>query len=960
LHYAPTVGLFGRRVASSSTIAVLLFAVASCSSNQQVSVIRSQQDELTQFDTGERIADDPLTTVTVLDNGLTVFIRENDQPGFQADLRLVINAGSANQTDEQSGVAHFLEHMLFNGTTKYPGNELTETLRSFGMAFGADVNAYTSFDETVYSLTVPTRQDDKLALGVDVLAQWLGEATIDPDEVVDERGVVLSEWRERAQSFSGREFDAFSAMYLENGTFADREPLGTEDAIRNMDAEPLRRFYDDWYRPDNAAVVIVGDIDGDEALELVTEAFGSLQPRSESLPPYSPSLTLSATPRAVVLLDPDAQTAYAEIALPFASTEPTAGTPDERRGGILESVVYSMIDTRLNEDITRGVVDFVDAGTSSNTLVRPLYAPYVYMSGPAEALNSGIETLAVELARAAEFGFDQAEFDRAIRSGLAGVEADFGRSASRSDAELADAAVGSFLGGWPNPSAKLERDLATSIYESLTVEEANEAFAAVFESAVPYLYVSAPESMANPPTEASLIALLDDVANRDLEPREATDEAFTELMRAPAPVTESSTKDLQSGPFLDPVQLTFPNGAVVILNPTSIEDDSVSVIASSPGGISLVDDDRIWDAYAATSVMTSGGLGELDAVQVQQVLSSSTLSLSAYIDYTEEAFVASSSTGDLEQVFQVMHLLMSQPKADKVALDNWVESVQPLIDDPTADPELAGDIAFTDARYGDELRYKTLPTQAQLDAVDLADVEAVFGERFANVGDWVFAVSGDFSMKTVTDLARRYIGSLPATNVTESFVDYLPDAPSEAVRVDVTAGTGELGSLTVLHSAPSTDALLDPIYADLLSSVLTNRLTDEVREALGASYSPGASVYAMQEPDQIVEIYVSVSGDPEGLDELSAVVQRLLDDIGSGGISEAEFDDALAELKRQYDLFDNESLATVLAASVADDKVYSAFIDARDTLSEATLAALRTFAERVVTDAPIEVRVTGA
>jgi zinc protease len=932
--------------------------MAGCSADQGVTAIRSVPAAGVLPNADERVADDPLTQVSELDNGLTVYLRQNEQPGGQAEMRLVVNAGSARQSDDQSGVAHFLEHMLFNGTAKYPGNELIDTLRGFGMEFGADVNAYTSFDETVYSLTVPTDNPSNLIDGVGVLAQWLSAATLDPDEVIAERGVVLSEWRDRDQSFSGREFSAAEQMYLSVGSYAGRAPIGTEEAINSMTVEPLRRFYDDWYRPDNAAVVIVGDIDIDEVLDLVTEAFGDLAPRGDSPPLTELGVELADSPQATVVLDPDAQTGYGEIALPFAGSEQPGGTVGELRAGVLESLVYAMIGTRLTDDITRGEAPFVDAGISDNSFVRPLYAPYFYVSSPPDQLVASMDALAVELERAARYGFDESELDRARRGALAGVEASFDSSSSRGDSELADNAVQSFLLGTPNPSPRVQRDLFSAAYDSITLAEVSDAFESIWSNAVPYTFVSAPDSMTDAPTTESLVALLADVRTRDIEPREVVTDIVRELMEPPAPVVEESTTSLKNGPFLDPVQLTFPNGAIVVLNQTEIVKDSVSMAASSPGGISIVPDDKVWDAFASTTVMTTGGLGELDAVEVQQVLADSTAQVTPYIGDVDEGFTGSSSSDDLEQMFQIIHLLMTRPRADQVALDSWVSSVQPYVDDPTTDPDLAGNIALYQARYGDDVRYTQVPTAEQFAAVDLADVSAVFSERFSNASDWVFALSGDFSIKTATDFARRYIGSLPATGVVEQYVDRQADAPTDEVRVDVASGTGDKGSLTLLYTARSIDSKLDPIMSGLLEIIVTNRLTDQVREELGASYSPYASMRASVDPDLIVETYVSVSGDPQGLDELTTVVRQLIEEIGRGTFTSGESDDAQADLARQYDLYGNERLASALVAAAIEPRLYQQFLDAPGELAAISIEELRTFARRVLTGPAIEVRVT--
>ncbi|HUV19959.1 MAG TPA: pitrilysin family protein, partial [Ilumatobacteraceae bacterium] len=233
---------------------------------------------------------DPAIVIGELDNGLRYFIRDNDNPGRRVEMRLAVDAGSALEDDTQDGGAHFLEHMLFNGTEEFPENELIAVLRSFGAGFGADINAYTSYDETVYQLTMPTDDPTVVDTGLDVLEQWLSAATIDQAQVEAERGVVLDEWRGSAATSSGRIFNALEELFLSGSPYEDKDPIGSDEAIATTDAEPLRAFYDDWYRPDNAAVVVVGDIDTGTIEDGIVDRFGPIVARGTS--PVRPELTV--------------------------------------------------------------------------------------------------------------------------------------------------------------------------------------------------------------------------------------------------------------------------------------------------------------------------------------------------------------------------------------------------------------------------------------------------------------------------------------------------------------------------------------------------------------------------------------------------------------------------------------------------------------------------------------------
>ena len=946
-----------KRLWTVAGLLVVLGGLAGCAATSSgLQAISSNTPAVTT----EEIQTDPEIREFTLENGLTVYLRANDRPGLSAEMRLAVNAGSAQESADQAGTAHFLEHMLFNGTTQYPKNKLIDTLREFGMEFGADVNAYTSFDETVYQLTVPLDNQANLEVGVSILAEWLGEATLDDEQVIGERGVVLDEWRQSDQTFEGRQYKASEQMYLAGSAYEGRSPIGNDTAISAMTTEPVRRFYDDWYRPDNAAVIIVGDFDLDAVDLLVRQAFDPVAPRATA--PQRPELSIGPfdSPRATVLLDPDAQLGYAEVALPAQSVKHdkiNLFSTAELRESVVDGLALEMISTRLADDVTRGGVSFTSAGQTDDSFVRPLFAPAVYVSSTPDGLRASTDALLEELFRAARDGFDSSEFERALRGRRSNLEDTYQRRATQADGDFAEGLIDYFLIGNALPDAESYRTTFTAIYDSVSVAEISAAFSEKWNNSAPYVFVSAPDAMPDPPTTDGLLASLLDLSKRDIPTRTFDTVVVDQLMTSPAPVAETTEIQLARGPLLEPTQLTFPNGAIVILNQTDIANDSVAFDSWSPGGLSLVEDSDVWAAQAATSVVAQSGLGELTALQVRDLLASSSVDMYPYVDQTREGFTGTSSSADLEQLFQSVYLMMTDPHADRAALEQWVSSIQPFVDDPLGDPDQAGYNALSDARYGSEIRFAALPTVEMLGAIDLTSIERVFRERFTNASDWVFAVSGDFDVDTVTDLARRYIGTLPSTGAKETFVDKQPDPPAGGTTREVKAGTGAKGTLLMLYAGELNDAQLDPILSDLLTVVITNRLTDDVRERLGASYSPQAYVSPSTEPDPTIETFIQVSGDPQGLQELSTVVRALLSEIGATGPSLQQFNDAVADVSNQYDYYSNEQLAGVLLTAIDEKPNYQWFVDRSETLLRLTPADLAAFAARAISANYVEVQV---
>jgi zinc protease len=906
------------------------------------------------------VPDDPDVRILTLTNGLTVYLRANDHPGGSAEMRLAINAGSGQEDPDQSGTAHFLEHMMFNGTAKFPANELIATLRDFGMAFGADVNASTSYDETVFQLTVPTTEPTNLGTGLDVLREWLSAATLDPEQVDKEKGVVLDEWRQRDQSFDGRVGKTTEAMFLTGSGYEGRAPIGTDTAIKAMTSDLLRRFYDTWYRPDNAAIMVVGDFDVDEMEAEVRDRFEPLTARGDSKPRTDTTLPAYGVPTATVLVDPDARTGDVEVTLPnpFTADNSIAAL----RNDTLISLAFDMIATRLDDDISRGLAPFTDATVNNNGVVRWLDAPSVRVSGEPDQLSASMETLTAEFERVRRFGFDTGELDRVLRSYQSGLQAEFDSSDSTQDLDYISRYVDHFLSKQPIPDADTSFQIYDAIYADVTPEAVGKAFNDLYAKAAPYVLLVAPDSLADVPTQDDVLARLAGLPTLDLDARDATAAAATELMAPPDPVQEKATESLESdGAFVAPTMLTFANGARVVLNPTTIADNDIYFAATSPGGLSLIADADVPEGLSAVSVVTSSGIGDLDAVALDTVLSDASIELDPSIGQTSEGFTGTSTTDDLELLFQLVNLYMTKPRFDQVALDEDVSSLQTYVDDPNSDPDLAEYIAYSAARWGTEPRFEVIPTADELAGLDLPTIERVWRDRFSNASDWVFAFSGDFELSDARDLARRYIGTLLGANTTESYKDFQIDPPSSIVTKQVHAGAGDKGSLTFDWITPNADSDTDAVYADVLTSVLNIRLTDHIREELGDSYSPSAYVAIDTEPDQLVETSLNVTGDPATIPEISSLVIDDVTSLRTTGPKAEEFSAAIAEITNTYAYFDNQTIGDMLAEAPDSPELITRFKNRMSVLDDITPSTLQTFIARALPiDRYIEVRTVPA
>lgn len=895
-----------------------------------------------------------------LENGLRYYIRENDNPGGKADLRLVVRAGSVDEFEPPTGVAHFLEHMLFNGTEQFPENELIRVLRGFGASFGPDINAYTAYDETVYSLVVPN-DDDAVALGLDVLSEWLSAATIDPDQVVSERGVVLDEWRVRTQSTSGRLFDIAADMYLGGTPYEGRSPIGTSASIETMEPDVLRSFYDTWYRADNVAVVVVGDIDADEIEGEIGRLFADAAPRADDR--ARPSVEFAIDDEADFRLhaDPDQRTVDVEVTLPLPAFD-GSGEASERVA-VLDHLIFDILIRRLHADVAAGAAPFDDIAPGSNSFVDGLDAPALYAFTDAARAEDTLVALLDEYERADRFGFTQGELDTARAAVRAVVDARYDGRGSTQDRSYADSYVENFLRESPYPALDVEHEILTEILDELTPQALALRFSARWDNSAPHVIISTPESQADEvPDREQVLAIVADADGSDVAPRETSRDLPDELMAAPEAIEPASVASVleQGYSFFDPVEVTFPNGARVLLNANTIVEGQIFFEGGSPGGTSLVADEQVVDAHYAADIVFSSGVAGFNQSELAEITSGADASLSAYLTPYEERLAGSSATADIETLFQMIRLYMTQPRFDQIALNQLNASERPVVADPSIDPQAAGYDALVDTRYDAEPRYTVLPSLDEFDSVDLADIERVWADRYGDAGDWVFVFSGDLDVDALIDLASSYIGTLPGVRATEQPVDVSVPPPSAVQSVAITAGTGDTATLTMLFTSQVT-AITSSVRAhtEIVTAIVQARLTDVIREKFGETYSPYAETYFDTDLEPVVETYVDVSGSPGRIVQLGELVVAELADLALNGPTSDEYAAAFAEVEEAYNYVDNGQLIGALL----DDAINPAlpldgYLGEYAALTAITPATVRQFiADNIPTTAYVGVTV---
>ena len=836
---------------------------------------------------------DPAVRVGTLDNGLAYYVRHNDKPEATLSVRLVVNAGSVNEPEPGRGAAHFLEHMVFKGTDAYPGDSLESTLRDLGVEMGPDLNAYVGYDETAYLVSVGTDSPETVATAFDVLAEMAHAATLDEAAVVAERGVVLDEIRTGRQSSLGYVSAEFDRIYVEGTPYEGRDPLGAPDAVAAMTAAELRAFYEAWYVPSNMAVVAVGDWPAEGLEALVAEHFGAI-PAADP-PPFEPVETApDPEPSFHVVTEGGQGYPYISLDIPIPPARP--GTVGGQRLLVMENLIDLMLSNRLDEAYYRGELAQVDrpdlVSFNHNRALR-----FYGTNWQGDDLASAATGYLSVLLTAAEHGFTAADTERAVEQYAVALQYQLDRAEATESPEYAQLYTAHFLTGADIDTARRRHDRVAALLGETTAAELTAHYRWLMDRAGPIVIAVGPDIFSVPGVgelEAAVAAAApSDRPSAPAEPR------AEELMAAPEPVEPVAARPLAVLDGREGFEWEFANGARVMFAYSDAVSETVDLWTRSLGGWSQLNPgDRALSDAAAGAVLGSG-VGDLSKPEFNRLLDQSTASIGAFIGETEEGFSGVSSRGDAETLFQLMHLLVTEPRVDDAAFDealNQAETSVALVESNTGWQSW---VAYNAARFY-EAWHRPVATREQLGALTSESLLDLWRRRFGAVDDMVVAVVGDIDASVVEDLARRYVGTLPA-GAPDGYADRRLPAPDGVVSRFVGAADDDVSA--VFDAYYETEAPVTPsaaVAADVLATVLNDRLWRVVREELGASYTAAVSLDSVlaPRPGFLSEVLVTVG--PDRLEEIRSTVLSILDDVATAGPGADELQQARAVLELDY------------------------------------------------------------
>ena len=838
---------------------------------------------------------DPLITVGSLPNGLRYYIRANRLPRARAELRLVVNAGSVLEDDDQRGLAHFVEHMSFNGTRHFPRQDLGSFMQSLGMRFGAHVNAYTSFDETVYALQIPTNDAAVIDRSLLILEDWARDVSFDPVEIDKERGVILEEWR-LGLGADERIRNAQFPILLKGSRYAERLPIGSPDIIQNASYDRLKQFYADWYRPDLMAVVAVGDFDPSMIETQIRSHFSSIPEASSPKP--RPAYAVPDQPGTVysVVTDPEATNTRISVSSKMAA-RPMA-TIGEYRQHMVERLFGDMLSARLDEIAQAPDAPFLRARTGRGLLVRTAEATNLDALVATGSVDRGLAALMTEVDRVARFGFTASELDRQklnLQRGLqrAAIEKDKSPSGP-----LADEFVRNFIQGEPIPGIVYEFGLNQRFLPEITLAEVNSLATDWMPNRNRVVAITAPEDdRPSLPSEAALAAVIDTADGAPLTAYVDTVSTQPLLARLPSAGTIASSLTNEA---LGITEWRLSNGVRVVLKPTMLQQDEILFRAVSPGGTSLATDRNFIPAATAAAVIAQGGLGELRLVDLEKALAGSTAFVGADIGETEERLAGGATRADLETMFQLVYLTFTAPRADPVAFRVLSDQLKVTLANREAMPDTVFGEALDAAMSQNHLRARPL-TPERLRQLNLDMSLAFYEDRFADASDFTFVFVGSFDLATMRPLVERYLASLPALYRNETAKDVGMDPPSGVVELEVKSGLEPRSRVSIVFSGAFQNDETNRVIARAMAESLAGSLQRTLREDLGGTYGVSVAPSFTKRPTEEYRLTIDFSSDPARTESLVRAAFRVIEQFKTNGPSAGQVRDARAALRSDYE-----------------------------------------------------------
>ena len=844
---------------------------------------------------------DPEVRTGKLENGLTYYIRNNGQPENRADFYIAQKVGSMQEEDNQAGLAHFLEHMAFNGTKNFPGKSMLNYLQDNGIKFGTNINAYTSFDETVYFMTnIPTTNQNLMDSALLVLHDWSNAIALEEEEIEKERGVIREEWRTRGGA-QQRLWDQLLPKMYPDSKYAKRMPIGSIEVINNFKPEEIRAYYHKWYRPDLQGIIVVGNVNVDEMEQKIKDLFSPISLDAERATREYYPVPDNKDPIVAIATDPEARNTRIMM---FNKHDPMPQELKNTQAGYLTQYILnaaaSMMNQRFAEMIQKPDAPFTSAyAYDGDYFVAKTKDAWTVVAGSAEdKIKDALAAMVRETERAKQYGFTASEYEVARTNILKGYEDAYNNRDKQRNSAYSQEYVRAFTDGEPFPGIEFEYQFMQAVAPNIPVEAVNQTIKQLISDENIVISVTGPqkEGLAYP-AEDELLAVLQAVKAETIEPY--AEQVIDEPLVASPPTPGKITKE-ERDMAMDATVWTLQNGMKVILKNTDFKDDEIRMTATSAGGYSPYAVQDPVNSKMMNAVMRVGGVGNFSATDLPKVLAGKTASASPGISLTTQDFNGSSSIKDFETMLQLVYLYFTAPRKDSDAFQSFVQRMETQLKNQEAEPMVAFSDSITAALYGDN------PLTARTRVADLKQLNydrimEMYKQQFSNPGSFVFTFVGNIDEEKVRPVVEQYLASLPGQAVKGEFTRVpMSFTPGKMENIFTREMQNPKASVFNAVTGNMERNMKNQILMSMFDQILDIVYTEKVREDEGGTYGVYAGGSISRYPEGQTLLQIMFDTDPEKKGQLNEIILMQLNEIAANGPRESDFIKVKEYLNKNY------------------------------------------------------------
>lgn len=834
----------------------------------------------------EEIPLNPNVKFGKLENGLTYYIMKNAKPEDKVELRLALNAGSIQEDENQLGLAHFMEHMNFNGTKNFKKNELVDYLQSVGVKFGAHLNAYTSFDETVYMLSIPSDDQEVLNKGFQVLEDWAHNALLTDEEIDNERGVVLEEYR-IGLGAGTRMLNNYLPKIMYGSKYAERLPIGTKEILENFEYKAIRKYYKDWYRPDLMSVIAVGDIDPVEIEKKIKAHFSGIKN-----PTKSREREIYEVPNhdeTFISIQSDKEFPYSQVQLMYKDPKPVEDVTNREgyKKMIVNQLFAGMLNSRLDELRNSPNPPFNYGGGYYGSIGARTKNAFNLYAGVAETDQlKGLEALLTEAQRIKLHGFTSGELERVKKNMLAGIEKAYNEKDKSQSRSFADEMVRNYLEKEPAPGITWEYEKQKEMMPEITLQDVNKLINSYISDKNRVVILMGPEKEGlKKVSEKSVVDLLADMDTASPEPYKEEAVASSLIEKTPTPGRIINSKYNETGDFKT---LTLENGMKVTYKVTDFKNDEIAMTGYSYGGTATYTDEEYLKTFLGSSIISSSGVGNFSNVDLRKVLAGKVANVRPYINSLSEGFNGGSTPKDMETMFQLINLYFTSPRKDQETYDSYLMRMKSQYANLSSDPNTYFQVEHGKFKSQNHVRSFDFPTEEEWSNTDYDLIMNKYKEAFANPGDFNLFFVGNIEEDKFLEYVQTYLASLSDSDRKDKIVDLGIRPPKGTHEKIYKKGVDQKSSVRISFSGEINYDKKEKYYLSALGEILTIKLIEIMREEKGGVYGVGARGGMSKYPYENYSFSISFPCGPENVQELKDAALAELKKIIDNGPEEKD------------------------------------------------------------------------